>query len=116
MSTVTEGVIGMPFEIAMASEVSRRQFYQVAQALYAENERNQRMLLAASTALGEVGEAMGAEMDDDSDELVGLATELRKEAARYRWFRSTSQLPADKLDDLMDDLIAKAKARESGNA
>jgi hypothetical protein len=38
MSEITRCVIGMPFHLAMSSELSRRQFYSIAQALFAENE------------------------------------------------------------------------------
>jgi hypothetical protein len=38
MSEITRGVIGMPFELAMSSDLSRRQFYACAQRLFAENE------------------------------------------------------------------------------
>lgn len=37
MSEITKGVIGMPFELAMGSELSRRQFHSAAQELLAEN-------------------------------------------------------------------------------
>lgn len=39
MSIMTKGVIGMPYTIAMNSEMSRRQFYSHAQVLLAENDR-----------------------------------------------------------------------------
>lgn len=38
MSEITRGVIGMPYEMAMESELSRRQFYNIAQGLLAQNE------------------------------------------------------------------------------
>ncbi len=36
MSEITRGAIGMPFEMAMESELSRRQFHSIAQALLVE--------------------------------------------------------------------------------
>jgi hypothetical protein len=36
MSEITRGVIGMPFDMAMGSDLSRRQFHSVAQGLLAE--------------------------------------------------------------------------------
>jgi outer membrane murein-binding lipoprotein Lpp len=39
MSEITKGVIGMPFDLAMGSELSRRQYHARAQELLAENER-----------------------------------------------------------------------------
>lgn len=38
MSEITRGAIGMPFEMAMESELSRRQFHSIAQALLAERD------------------------------------------------------------------------------
>lgn len=39
MSEITRGVIGMPFDLAMGSELSRRQFHSIARGLLAENDR-----------------------------------------------------------------------------
>lgn len=47
-------------------------------------ESHKRMLLAAVCDLGAIGEALGAEMDDDGSELEGIATELRKDAERLK--------------------------------
>lgn len=55
------------------------------EAMRTDKARGERMLLAACVALGEVGEAMGADSEDDPSELVGLADELRRNAERYRF-------------------------------
>jgi hypothetical protein len=39
MSEITRGVIGMPFKLAMGSEMSRRQFHACAQEVFVEKER-----------------------------------------------------------------------------
>ena len=39
MSEITRGAIGMPFSMAMESELSRRQFHSIAQALLIERDR-----------------------------------------------------------------------------
>lgn len=39
MSIMTRGIIGMPYKIAMNSELSRRQFYSHAQVLLAEYDQ-----------------------------------------------------------------------------
>ena len=57
-------------------------------ALLKDLESHKRMLLAAACDIGAIGEALGADMDDDGSEIEGLATELRKDAERYRWLRS----------------------------
>lgn len=55
-----------------------------AVALRKELESHKRMLLAAACDLGAIGEALGAEMDDDGSELEGIATQLRKDAERLQ--------------------------------
>lgn len=54
-------------------------------ALIKELESHKRMLLAAAVSIGGIGEALGAEMDDDASELEGLAAELRKDSERLNW-------------------------------
>lgn len=58
-------------------------------ALIKDLESHKRMLLSAAVDIGSIGEALGAEMDDDPSELQGIAAELRKDAERYRWLRRT---------------------------
>ncbi|MCU1758739.1 hypothetical protein NTD84_03260 [Pseudomonas sp. 14P_8.1_Bac3] len=53
-------------------------------ALFKDLESHKRMLLAAACDIGSLGEALGAEMDDDASELEGLAVELRKDAERLK--------------------------------
>ena len=38
MSEIKRGVMGMPYEMTMDSELFRRQFYAIAREVYAENE------------------------------------------------------------------------------
>ena len=61
-------------------------------ALSKDLESHKRMLLSAAVSIGTIGEALGAEMDDDPSELEGLAAELRKDAERYRLFRDSQQV------------------------
>lgn len=56
-------------------------------ALLKDLESHKRMLLAAACDIGAIGEALGADMDDDGSEIEGLDTELRKDAERYRVLR-----------------------------
>lgn len=60
--------------------------------LIKEIERGQRMLLAACCDMGAIGEALGADMDDDGDVMLGLASDLKKDAERYRWLRDGDYL------------------------
>lgn len=54
-------------------------------ALIKDLESHKRMLLAAAVDIGSIGEALGAEMDDDASELAGIATDLRQDARRLNW-------------------------------
>lgn len=56
-----------------------------SEALRKDLESHKRMLLSAAVSIGTIGEALGAEMDDDPSELEGLAAELRKDADRFRF-------------------------------
>lgn len=51
-------------------------------------DSHKRMLLSAAVGLGSIGEALGAEMDDDPREIEGLASELRKDAERLDFIES----------------------------
>lgn len=65
-----------PDVLAMLAEV---------EALSKDLESHKRMLLSSAVNIGAIGEALGAEMDDDPSELEGLAVELRKDADRFRF-------------------------------
>ncbi|MCY1462323.1 hypothetical protein D3C76_932060 [compost metagenome] len=80
MSEITRGVIGMPFDMAMGSELSRRQFHGRAQGLQVEFDH-----LKAENA----GLKTGYEAYEQV--VQGLRAEveaLRKDAERYWWLRS----------------------------
>jgi len=63
-------------------------------ALRKDLESHKRMLLSAAVSIGTIGEALGAEMDDDPSELEGLATELRKDAEFHQQVqRGAGELP-----------------------
>lgn len=50
------------------------------ESLKKELESHKRMLLAAACDIGAIGEALGADMDDDGSAIEGLAQELRQKA------------------------------------
>lgn len=52
--------------------------------LITEYERSQRMLLAACMDLGAIGNALGADMNADGDELLGMVVELKAERDNLR--------------------------------
>jgi hypothetical protein len=56
----------------------------VVLGLIADAERNQRMLLAACTDMGAIGEALGADMNSDGDELLGMVTDLIAERDKFK--------------------------------
>lgn len=71
-------------------------------ALIADLERHQRMLLAAACDIGAIGQAMGADSEDDGSDLEGLAAELRKDAERYRWLRDPVRVD---WEDITGELV-----------
>jgi hypothetical protein len=89
MSEITRGVMGMPYEMVMSSEISRRQFYSIAREVYAESERLSSALNQANHMLAD------AEAENES---------LRKDAERYRKFRA---LTLNGLDDTPDEFDAE---------
>lgn len=54
--------------------------------LLAENERNQRMLLAACMDMGAIGEALGADMNSDGEELLSMVVDMKAQNERLREF------------------------------
>gem|GEM_PF-5107772 len=82
-------------------------------------ESHKRMLLAAACDIGAIGEALGADMDDDGSAIEGLAQDLRKDAERYRWLRDgagycdTRDIPG-MAPARMDAFIDTAMAKERG--
>ncbi|WP_426160193.1 hypothetical protein [Pseudomonas sp. TSRC2-2] len=82
--------------------------------LIADLERNQRMLLAACIGMGAIGEALGADMDSDGDELLSMVVDMKaaleKEKALSKgWFENwqgtiveRDQLKAER-DNLRED-------------
>ena len=57
---------------------------EVVLSLIADLERNQRMLLAACMAMGAIGNALNADMNDDGDALLGMVVDLKAERDRLR--------------------------------
>lgn len=70
--------------VAETAVAERDQLKAENEALRKDLESHKRMLLSAACDLGAIGEALGAEMDDDGSELEGIATELRKDAERLQ--------------------------------
>lgn len=103
MSIMTRGIIGMPYKLAMNSEISRRQFYSHAQVLLAdhdsakkhwENESNNVQVLVAEVV----------RLKAESEALRKIATELR------RW-ASCEHLHHEKRDQHEFDEPCKVLAR-----
>ncbi|MBB1614476.1 hypothetical protein A9978_18725 [Pseudomonas sp. UMC65] len=94
MSEITRGVISMPFEMAMGSELSRRQFHSIAQSLLIERD----LLLLCVNKWEEAAIQREADRDQLRAELAGLRTGfdaqneviagLRKDAERWRFVRN----------------------------
>ena len=60
-------------------------------ALSADLESHKRMLLAAACDIGAIGEALGADMDDDGSAIEGLAQEMAKDAERLDFLESLAR-------------------------
>lgn len=90
MSEITRGIIGMPFELAMSSELSRRQFYACAQGLIADFERVDAELSACKEGPGTCGY-----WRDTARAHLAEIEELRKDAERYRWILQNASLILD---------------------
>jgi len=81
--------------------------------LIAEVERGQRMLLAACVSLGGIGEALGADMDDDADHLIGMISDLKAENERSEQHRNLQQ---DTIVSLRTEMAALRKDAERWRA
>lgn len=73
-------------EVQRITEARRIEFNN-AEQVKAELESHKRMLLAACVGLGAVGEAVGADPEDDASVIEAFAVELRKDGERYRFIR-----------------------------
>lgn len=61
------------------------------ESLKKELESHKRMLLAAACDIGAIGEALGADMDDDGSAIEGLAQEMAKDAERLDFLESLAR-------------------------
>lgn len=93
MSEITRAAIGMPFSMAMESELSRRQFHSIAQALLAERDRLRAEVAGLRTGY-EAYEQVNAELKAENETLIAAAQALRDEwrkdqvdAGRHRFAR-----------------------------
>ncbi|WLI32886.1 hypothetical protein [Pseudomonas sp. FP818] len=75
MSEITRGAIGMPFEMAMESELSRRQFHSIAQALLIERDRLRAEVAGLRTGY-EAYEQVNAELKAEVGKLRNAAAPL----------------------------------------
>ena len=95
MSIMTKGIIGMPYTIAMNSEMSRRQFYSHAQVLLAENDR-----LKADLDSYKQGAQVEADAGDEA------RAEVRQLKAENDELRATADLQKllPEISDALEDL------------
>lgn len=78
MSEITRGAIGMPFEMAMSSELSRRQFHSIAQALLTESEAMAKRLLIIDIVHGPKAEMRWTSLAAERDQFKAENQALRK--------------------------------------
>lgn len=77
-------------------------------------ESHKRMLLSAACDIGSIGEALGAQMDDDASEIEGLAVELRKDAERLNWLTAQGEIEQPGQGDVRG-FIDAAMSKEPSN-
>lgn len=78
MSEITRAAIGMPFSMAMESELSRRQFHSIAQALLTERDQLRAEVAGLRTAY-EAYERVNAELKAEVARFLGLIQEAADE-------------------------------------
>lgn len=95
MSEITRCVIGMPFDMAMESEISRRQFHAIARELLTENDR-----LKADLDSYKQGAKVEADAGDEA------RTEVRQLKAENEELRATADLQKllPEISDALEDL------------
>ncbi|MEB0189982.1 hypothetical protein [Pseudomonas sp. CCI1.1] len=81
MSEITRAAIGMPFSMAMESELSRRQFHSIAQALLAERDRLRAEVAGLRTGY-EAYERVNAELRAECEKLRAYGEEFASLAER----------------------------------
>ena len=86
MSEITRGVIGMPFDLAMGSDRSRRQFHAVARDLHAENDRLKASLSAPESVTAEPA----ADYDALRKQFLALRTLANSNARMVSHWRNQS--------------------------
>lgn len=107
---------------------TEREIHQLAEieGLRKDLESHKRMLLAAACDVGAIGQALGADEDDDGSEIEGLAQEVRKDAERYRWLRSRDVDTISKggvltpqnlviNEETLDEAVDAAMSKEAGH-
>ena len=66
-------------------------------ALIKDLDSHKRMLLAAVSDLGAIGEALNSDMDDDGDALLGMVIDLKAQNTRMlEWLKDISRTSGDK--------------------
>ncbi|PQZ89441.1 MULTISPECIES: cell division protein ZapB [Pseudomonas] len=78
-------------------------------ALIAENERNQRMLLAACMDMGAIGNALDADMNSDGEALLEMVVELKGERDQLKAENEALASSRAKLAGELSRLRAKHK-------
>lgn len=108
MSEITRCAIGMPFGMAMGSELSRRQFHSIDQEVLVEREQLRAEVAGLKTGY-ESYERVNAELRSECEK-------LRKDAERYRALRAPA---AEKIGVsspfVLDALVDAAMSKEASH-
>jgi len=110
MSEITRGVIGMPYEMAMGTEISRRQFHAIARELFAENESLRGSCKAMGSDMGKLTRERNSSMAK-AERLKAECEGLRADAERYRWIENpfAGLFGVTSLDKYIDAAMSKGE-------
>ncbi|KWW18826.1 hypothetical protein [Pseudomonas putida] len=82
------------------------------EVLRKELESHKRMLLAAACEIGAIGQALGADMDDDGSAIEGLAQELRQDCELLKTQKSEVLIFLEFISKSSGDKWAVVRARD----
>lgn len=106
MSEITRGVIGMPFEMAMQNEFSRRQFHSIAQALLTERDQLRAELAGLRTGF-EAQNQVIAGLKNDADRWRFVRNAIPNQSPFAVWREGSRPVFGKWADEAIDAAMGK---------